>query len=67
MKLLFVGTDGSMGLRKNHIYDCEIYSDKSNEVWVKWKTATHVNSCPYSSLHNLLQNWVEVFEEKKWT
>lgn len=63
MKLIFVGTDGSMGLRKNGVYDCKIYSDFGTWVWLIWRTENGTRKCPYSSLHNLLQNWVEIVVE----
>jgi hypothetical protein len=52
MKLRFIGTDGSMGLRKGRIYNVTIY-DKLNHIVVAWSNGL----CPYNSPQTLAKNW----------
>ena len=60
MKLMFIGQNGSMGLRRFETYDCTIFTDEFGHLYVKWKTANGTCKCPYSSLKKMLENWLEV-------
>lgn len=51
----FIGQDGSLGLKYDHIYNVKI-DVKDNMVWVEWGN----NRCPYSSIANFLTNWSSV-------
>ena len=53
--LRFIGTDGSMGLRKNNVDVVKIYT-KNRSICVNWGK----NVCPYSSISSFLRNWEEI-------
>lgn len=62
MLLRFIGEDGSMGLRKGKIYDCDVYAVEGC-VWVRWNDCGSNNpACPYRSFKSLFENWEEVGE-----
>lgn len=52
MKFKFIGTDGSMGLKKNSIHTIRT-SIANNLLWATWEN----NSCPYKNLEAFLANW----------
>lgn len=52
MKLVFIGSDGSMGLKHGRKYRVDIYT-LNGCIIVDWGT----NSCPYSSPQSLAENW----------
>lgn len=52
MKFKFIGTDGSMGLKKNSVHIIET-SIEHNLLWV----TSEDNSCPYSNLEKFFENW----------
>lgn len=54
MKLLFIGTDGSLGLKKGETYDAAVIIKDSHIVV---KIPSKLVSCPYTTLHNFLSNW----------
>ena len=58
MKLVFIGTDGSMGLTTGKTYNVTVRND-SNYIWISWKN----NSCPYSSPQTLAKNWAPVSDK----
>lgn len=53
MKAVFVGTDGSMGLKNGQTYNVSIFSEGSY-IWVKWNGGA---KCPYSSIAAVAANW----------
>lgn len=53
MLLRFIGTDGSMGLKRGNIYNCSI-ATRGNDIWVSW---SWLCECPYSSISALAANW----------
>lgn len=55
MKLKFIGTDGSMGLKHGQIYDVYIYT-KRGKIIVAWGPN---HWCPYSSPQALAENWAK--------
>lgn len=56
MKLTFIGTDGSMGLRKGKTYRVEIKTYKNSSlIYVDWDGGR----CPYSSPAAFAKNWKE--------
>ena len=55
-KLMFIGQDGSMGLKKGHIYRIwAIHIDK--HVQINVETDEGVLYIPYKNLTKLGQNW----------
>lgn len=56
--LRFIGTDGSMGLRKGQAYMVRIYT-KFGRIVVSWGVGEN-EVCPYSSLKTLCENWESV-------
>ena len=52
IKLRFIGTDKSMGLRKGNIYNVRL-SSASNHIWVHWNKGI----CPYTSPESFAMNW----------
>lgn len=61
--LRFIGTDGSMGLRKGKTYLVRIYT-KLGRIVVNWGN-TENTVCPYSSLETLCENWESVQERRR--
>lgn len=59
MKLRFIGTDGSMGLRHGEIYKVQIFSS-GEYIVVKIFRGKEPYGCPYSSLAKLCENWEDV-------
>lgn len=53
--LRFIGENGSMGLRHNHIYRVKI-STVGRFIYVDWGA----DCCPYISLKTLTENWESV-------
>ena len=53
MCLRCIGADGSMGLKKNRIYETEVYFS-NNHICVKWALGL---GCPYSSTKAFALNW----------
>lgn len=53
IRAIFLGKDGSMGLRHGTIYDIKIYS-YGGYLCVDWGGKT---ACPYSSIRALSENW----------
>ena len=52
MDCMFIGKDGSMGLKSGDVYHIRT-SISGGLLWVYWNG----NGCPYSSLENFLKNW----------
>lgn len=79
MLATFVGEDKSMGLRYGQAYYIGIYFDVFNSMyWVKWcptnkldqivsKLLDKSDSCPYSSLDLLKENWKQIYFESDAT
>lgn len=61
IRLRFIGTDGSMGLRTGKVYSVSIYT-KLGDIVVNWsiEDTTGNKCCPYSSLKTLCKNWESV-------
>lgn len=57
MKLRFVGTDYSMGLRHGHVYNVHIRSSRSHIVLFIEKNFFHGIECPYDSPQAFAKNW----------
>lgn len=55
MKLVFIGTDGSMGLTTGKTYTARVTSDE-RYIWVSWNKS----SCCYSSPQTFAKNWAIV-------
>ena len=55
ISLRFIGTDGSMGLRKGHVYKVKIFT-RYGYIYVDWGS----RACPYSSISSFLRNWKEI-------
>jgi len=55
MKLVFIGTDGSMGLTTGKTYTARVTSDE-RYIWVSWNKG----SCCYSSPQTFAKNWAIV-------
>lgn len=53
--LRFIGENGSMGLRHNHIYRANVFT-MGRFIYVDWG----VDRCPYISLKTLTENWESV-------
>lgn len=53
VRLVFVGENGSMGLRTGQAYEVDIYSG-NGYIYVKWD---ELSACPYESLSALYKNW----------
>ena len=60
MILKFIGKDGYMGLKHEHVYDCDIDSRWCG-IWVIWsdRATMEVGSCPYYSLKSLNEDWCD--------
>lgn len=60
MKLQYIGSDKSLGLRSGEVYECNIVTIPPH-VWVaaQMPGGGYV-TCPYSSLRALQDNWQEV-------
>lgn len=56
MLLRFIGTDGSMGLKKGQVYIVRI-STTLEHIIVKWTGVDSCGSCPYSSPQTFAANW----------
>ena len=63
----FIGTDGSMGLRRGQTYNITITED-SHYIWVKWSPKNILDAaaqllgampfrCPYTNEASLRENW----------
>lgn len=65
MKLRFIGADGSMGLRRHHVYDVDIRSTKYGFIMAEWYDGGLVR-CPYTSPQAVAANWESVGEVRKW-
>lgn len=64
LKLEFVGTDGSMGLRKGRTYNIRLFVD-NGYIWAEWvDTYGNVRQCPYSSLSSFCANWRDVTSKR---
>ena len=53
--LRFIGENGSMGLRHNHIYQVNVFT-MDRFIYVDWGA----DRCPYISLKTLTENWESV-------
>ena len=59
MKLRFIGEDGSMGLKRDKIYDVKIHA-YYDRIWIHTVEKAKVINCPYRSIKLLLENWEEL-------
>lgn len=65
MKLMFVGKDGSMGLRTGQVYDVVFGSAYLGEhITITFDAGNGKRVCPYSSLVTFRKNWQPVEETK---
>ena len=53
MYLRFIGTNGSMGLKKNRVYKTEVYY-RNGCICVRWALGL---GCPYSTTKAFASNW----------
>jgi hypothetical protein len=53
MQLKFIGTDGSMGLKRDNVYDVRIQSGES----MIWVDIINLCKCPYESPQSFAANW----------
>jgi hypothetical protein len=61
MKLRFIGTNGSMGLKHGKIYNVEIDASFGGKwIWVYWNDFIISRACQYSSLKKFAENWEDV-------
>ena len=58
-KAEFIGEDGSMELRKHHVYPARIRIDLENHYfWVDWLDRSfRIKSCRYSNADKVSENW----------
>lgn len=63
IKLRFIGTDGSMGLKRGRIYLASVYTT-CGYIWVAWGENNPNKVYPYSSLKTLCENWESVQERR---
>jgi len=68
MKMMFIGTDGSMGLRKGYIYNVKVIKGPFFErypIWVEIANSliTTQTKCPYDSFEAFFRNWYILPEE----
>lgn len=62
MKLRFIGTDGSMGLKHGEVRHVRVLSSgDENLITVTWYDGKF-RSCPYSSLNSFCANWEDAFK-----
>lgn len=59
IRLRFIGTDGSMGLKRGRIYLASVYTMRGY-ICVTWGENNPNKVCPYSSLKTLCENWESV-------
>lgn len=57
MKLRFIGTDGSMGLRNGHVYKVNVRSSGKYIIVFIEKNFLHRMECPYGSPQAFAKNW----------
>ena len=57
MKLKFIGTDGSMGLRNGHVYKVNIRSNDKYIILFIEKNFWHSMECPYGLPQAFANNW----------
>ena len=51
-ELVFIGTDGSMGLKHGKTYKVRLYT-YGGKFWADWGP----NCCPYKSVRSFALNW----------
>lgn len=62
MKMKFIGTDGSMGLRKGYVYNVKAIKGplfQRYNLWVEIENSliTTQTRCPYDSFEAFFKNW----------
>jgi len=62
MKMMFIGTNGSMGLRKGYTYDIKVIKGPFFErypIWIEISNSliTTQTKCPYDSFEAFFRNW----------
>lgn len=71
MKALFIGKDGSMGLKHGGIYDIEIKTSGKYIIvslliyeydLLRGFFRAHEAKCPYSSIKSFTENWEDDYE-----
>ena len=60
MILRFIGTDGSMGLQNNRIYEVKV-NFLQNEIWIEVYAGFFQKVyCPYETINAFAKNWALV-------
>ena len=57
MKLRFIGTDGSLGLKHNRVYDVSLKTIKGYVVAVIKTGWVSDTMCPYETMQTFAKNW----------
>ena len=58
IKAKFIGTNGSMGLKKHQEYKIQIETSRNGYIHVSWFDALgREHLCPYTSVATFKENW----------
>ena len=60
-KAIFVGSDGSMGLKRGSLYLLEIRKAPfigKTHIWIVTTNGTRLICCPYGGIEKLEENWI---------
>lgn len=58
IKARFIGTNGSMGLKKNQEYKIQIETSTNGYIHVSWfDVLGREHLCPYTSVQTFKENW----------
>lgn len=57
MQAIFIGQDGSMGLRNGHVYKVAVNISHDTEEVTVFSNYGYRFVCPYSNLNSFFNNW----------